>query len=150
MNERLDELVQALRDCEQGDCMPYIEHAEETLSDGELCYVALASGEVEGLLPEWTGYSEIPAFFRLPPHWRVTVCRWRGWPEEWAGANQTCAEREVSRVTGTLNAASVPSRGCPMLHTPAGRVLWLVNRVQEDREAADAYWDSVAYERGLG
>jgi hypothetical protein len=84
MNEDLEDLVQRLRDCEHGDCNPIEEEVEESgLSDGQLCYVSLAANN-SALLPEWADDSEIPAFFRLPPHWRAAVCRWRGWPEEWA------------------------------------------------------------------
>jgi len=85
VSAHLDELVQALRDCtpgdwaEPGDCAIHTEDACR-LSDGELRFVALASG-IETLLA--SDESAIEAWYYLPPRWRAAVCRWRGWPEEW-------------------------------------------------------------------
>ena len=83
--DRMSELVARMRELDASGA-PNIRAADIVpLSDGERCFVALASGR-EALLPEGYG-SAIEAWFRLPPEWRAGVCAWRGWPEEWAWGN---------------------------------------------------------------
>ncbi len=75
MNDRLNTMVQHLRG---GGCSASI----GPLSTGERCYVALAAGCYD-LLP--AAYDDpIEAWQRLNPDWRLAVCEWRGWPENYA------------------------------------------------------------------
>ena len=77
MIERLDSLVEGIRD--NGDTSLL-----GVLSTGELCYVALASARYD-LLPR--SYADpIEAWHRLDSKWRLHVCQWRGWPENYAHA----------------------------------------------------------------
>ena len=73
MNAQLDKRVKDQVSNPDGDPGP--------VSTGERCYIALASG-CYNLLTDPA--DPIEAWFRLPPYYRAAVCRWRGWPKEWA------------------------------------------------------------------
>lgn len=55
------------------------------LSEGERCYVALASGCYE-LLPI-SFEDPLEAWHRLDGYWQSAVCKARGWPLSWAASN---------------------------------------------------------------
>lgn len=131
MNERLNSVVEGLR-----EDLPGASAELAGMSSGEVCYIALAARRYDLLASH---VDPLEAWYRLPPEWRAAVCRWRGWPEEWGGPARE--EMELRRVWGTLDAAGVPSGGCPMLHTPAGRVRWLLERYAEARGALQDLYD---------
>ena len=75
MNDRLDNLVQHIRG--GGDSA-----AIGPLSTGERCYVALGSDRYDLLSAAYA--DPIEAWQRLDTRWRLAVCKWRGWPENYA------------------------------------------------------------------
>jgi len=76
MREDLDQIIEEIRrgDVEIGDT------TVSGLSDGEKCYIALATGQYY-LLPADT--DPIEAWHRLGWRWRMRVAEWRGWPIGW-------------------------------------------------------------------
>lgn len=62
------------------------------------------------------------------------------WEKDRAAADRASAE--LQRVDGILDTAGVPAMGCVMLHSPAGRVRWLVERRDELRTVLRDLYDA--------
>jgi len=85
MREDLDQIIEEIRrgDVEIGDT------TVSGLSDGEKCYIALATGQYY-LLPADT--DPIEAWHRLDWPWKDRVARWRGWPGSYADEERLKAD----------------------------------------------------------
>ena len=121
MRKELDVIVGRVRRGDAG--MAEARREIGTLSAGQRCYIALASGCYD-LLPDT--FDAVEAWHRLDSVWQHAVCRWRGWPEDWTRLG--AFTEELARVRVILDAAGVPAGCATGRARPADRVRWLADR----------------------
>ncbi|MDQ7733809.1 hypothetical protein QT231_13935 [Halomonas sp. SpR1] len=131
MTQRLDYIV---RKAINGADETIMDALINSLSISERCYVALAANR-EDWLPDT--YDTLAAWHRLDDDWKLGLCHWRDWPEEWVVEREN--ELNMARLSMALDAAGIPVSTLPGAEAIIERLQYLI----EERDRLRLVLDGV-------